>query len=514
MELAPLSNRFLTLEQATEFSVTLSQLLIGLLLPSIQGGHEFIIYLGLIPGLLAAFGLGWKDKWRWFYAALFLFSLLFALGPNTPIHRLFYNFVPGFGWVRTPARMFFVGGLAMAVLSGFGVEHLQRHRWTPQAKRWVIRVGIVVGLSFFLIGLGLMIGFAQINRATIAITFLLPIGIILIILRLHRTVSLTLTTSLLTLLLFLDLISFDLSMIRFIPSEAALSPGQATARYLASKPNLFRIYSPSYSLPAQTAASFNLQLADGVEPVHITRYDQFMARAGGYDDTSFSVTLPPFGDSPPDSAFEDVEPDLHLLGWLNVEYIVSAFPMSWAGLTLEREIEGTYIYQNNYARPRAWITTMTRNTGSDWLGQFAENKNGNSISIENGIHPIQTETEKITEPRLAKITHYSANLIKIQVENNVEGGSWLVLSEIWYPGWRATVNDIPQPVERVNGLLRGVFLTEGGTSEIEIFYQPATIVWGSWLTGVTSGGLILWGILAIIQHKRAGITTTNKLHRE
>ena len=46
----------------------------------------------------------------------------------------------------------------------------------------------------------------------------------------------------------------------------------------------------------QTAAAEGLYLADGVEPVHLASYDQYMARAGGYNNASFSVTIPNFND--------------------------------------------------------------------------------------------------------------------------------------------------------------------------------------------------------------------------
>ncbi|MEW5960969.1 MAG: hypothetical protein AB1801_24855, partial [Chloroflexota bacterium] len=89
-ELAQFSNRSLSLSQAAEFAVTPAQLLVGLLLPSTRSGHELIIYLGLAPLLLAPFGFSRSNRWSWFYGGLFILSVLFALGPSTPVHGLFY----------------------------------------------------------------------------------------------------------------------------------------------------------------------------------------------------------------------------------------------------------------------------------------------------------------------------------------------------------------------------------------------------------------------------------------
>ncbi|UCC85577.1 MAG: hypothetical protein JSV81_12000, partial [Anaerolineales bacterium] len=52
VELSGYSNRALSLAQAGEFALTPLTLLVGLLLPSIQGGHETVIYLGLVPLIL------------------------------------------------------------------------------------------------------------------------------------------------------------------------------------------------------------------------------------------------------------------------------------------------------------------------------------------------------------------------------------------------------------------------------------------------------------------------------
>ncbi|MCB9103098.1 MAG: hypothetical protein H6633_02495 [Anaerolineales bacterium] len=332
LELIEFSNRSLSPAQAAEYAVTPVQLVIGLLLPSAQGGHELVIYLGLIPLLIVPFGVSRRQPWSWFYAALLIFTILFALGPETPVHSLFYHFVPGFRWVRTPARIFFVGAIATSVLVGFGIDRLLTTHWTAKAQQWLTRLAVVVGATAFILGVGLAVGFGQAGRAAIGLALLVPLGLIVILLRVRGRLSGQLTMLLLGLLLYIDLASFDLSMMKFVPLDEALAQGRPAAEFLAQQPGLFRVYSPSYSLPTQTAAAYHLQQADGVEPVHLSIYAEFMAQAAGYHDTEFSVTIPHFGDQPLDVALKDVEPDLKLLGMLNVTYLASAFTMGLAGL--------------------------------------------------------------------------------------------------------------------------------------------------------------------------------------
>jgi hypothetical protein len=515
LELAQFSNRSLNLSQASEFTLSLIQLLLGLLLPITQWGHEHVIYMGLVPLLLAPVGLlSRQNRWAWFYGVLFLFAVLFALGPQNPLHSLFYYAVPGFRWVRTPARILFVGALAIAVLVGFGADQLIHKPWSPTAKKWLTRLTIAIAPIALLVGLGLAFGFTsaslnqdegigEVQRAALALAIFIPTALILIWLRAQRMMPAQLSVSLLGLLLFLDLAWFDTSMLRFVPLDEALAPGRAAAEYLAQKPGYFRVYSPSYSLPTQTAAAAGLFLADGVEPVHLAVYDQYMARAGGYNDASFSVTIPQFS-GPLETSLQKVEPNLKLLGLLNVTYLASAFPMNWPGLSLETEIDGTFIYRNEQALPRAWVAHQTVPSEADWLAQLEAMPNvANVVIVENDFQ--DTDQSAVSSQRLTlslplgglrlsngsavSITHYSADRIEAKTEITQPG--WLVLSEIWYPGWQATVNGSPQLVEKVDGMLRGVYLTQPGSYQISLTYNPRSVRWGGWVSAITTGGLIL-----------------------
>ncbi len=481
LEITDLSNRALSLEDAIKFALTPLQLAVGLLFPNSQAGHEHIIYLGLIPFLLIPFGLRAQKGWGWFYSGIFIFTILFALGSDTPLHPTFYHYVPGFKWVRTPARMLLMGMFAISILVAFGTEWLQQSRWHPSIKRR-INFWIFIGgsLAVFL-GLGLMFSFGIINRATIAFVTLIPVTLLIIWLRLKNKISTQVTTSFIGLLLCIDLLTFNYSLIRFIPLNEALAPGRPTAEYLAKQPGLFRVYSPSYSIPIQTASDLDLQLADGVEPLQLISYDQFIARAGGYENTGFSVTIPVF-DGPVETALADSQIDLQLLALLNVEYIVSAFPITQKDLILETRINGTYIYRNEKVLPRAWLIK-----GNAEASRTA----GNASLIDVGPSLENMSSDQLSASNQVTITHYSANRLEIEIDEVEQQGNWLVISENWYPGWHAVVNGETRAVKRLNGLLRGIYLEETGPVQVIMTYQPNSVLWGGWISSVTAGVLIL-----------------------
>jgi hypothetical protein len=395
------------------------------------------------------------------------------LGSATPLFELAYRWLPGFRWVRTPARVFLPASLALAMLAGMGMQRLVRGN-----VRWSTLLALSIGLFTLALGLGLVILFGQAGRAALGLAFFPSLALLVIGLAVRRYLAARLALPGLALLLFIDLASFDLTLIRFVSPAEAFAEGQAVAKYLAAQPGLFRTYSPSYSLPSHVAAQAGLQTADGVEPVHLAGYDRFMAVAGGYGDASFNVTVPPFPpDRPLEEAFRNTQPDLRLLGLLNVEYLVAGFPMNWPGLTLMAQIDGLWVYRNQHTLPRVWIVHPAVDAAGDWETQWA-------TLADQAIATIATGED------VARMTHYAPDRIEVEARSAADG--MLVLSEIWYPGWQATVDGKAQPVERVAGILRGVQLTRG-THQVVLVYDPASARRGAGLSLAGIAGLVGWG---------------------
>lgn len=82
---------------------------------------------------------------------------------------------------------------------------------------------------------------------------------------------------------------------------------------------------------------------------------------------------------------------------------------------------------------------------------------------------------------------YQPNRLELRVRSERPG--LLVLSEADYPGWEAEVNGQPTPIQRVNGLLRGV-MVPAGSSQVIFRYSPLWLPIGGGLTlAAFAGGL-------------------------
>ncbi len=80
------------------------------------------------------------------------------------------------------------------------------------------------------------------------------------------------------------------------------------------------------------------------------------------------------------------------------------------------------------------------------------------------------------------ITDYGLNRVEITASN--ERAGFLVLSDTYYSGWRATVNGQATPVYQANGLVRAIYLPAGEHSVIFSFWPPDFIL-GAAVSGLT-----------------------------
>ncbi len=499
VEMMGYSNRFLNLGEASAFSLSWLSLLVGLFLPTGRGGHEMVIYLGLVPLSLPPLAWCRRENPRIrFFVALAVFSLLFALGSHTPLFSLCYYLLPGFRWLRTPARAWFLLALATAVLAGYGFDALTTEAWSIRGKRRLTVGGMYVAFSCLLVGAGLITIDGQASRATIGLAILPIASLGLIILTLQGKINRQGLALTVTLLLLADLWSFGRSLLLFQSPDQAFAPQQEVAEYLASQENLFRVYSPSYSLPQHLAARSGLQLVDGADGVHLWRYDRFMALAGGYPFPGFSITVPPF---PPDQdlaqAHRDTRPHLTLLGLLNARFLAAEFSMDNEDLTLLKVIGRTHIYQNQKALPRAFVVGQVKVISDEEkiLSELALFDPKKLAILEEKPGWTLDDFSLFQE---AEVTFFSPN--KIVVQANLSNPGLLVLSELWYPGWRAYDNSREVKIHRADYLLRSVYLEEGRHT-VEFVYDPLSFRVGRWVSAGAVLGLVVY-VVSVIRRQR------------
>jgi hypothetical protein len=92
----------------------------------------------------------------------------------------------------------------------------------------------------------------------------------------------------------------------------------------------------------------------------------------------------------------------------------------------------------------------------------------------------------------AKILKYSAN--SVEIEANTNGPALLVLTDIFYPGWRAEVNGKPSKIYKTNYTFRGV-MVPGGKSNITFTYMPESFLIGIYLFLIGIMGMVVFSVV-------------------
>jgi uncharacterized membrane protein YfhO len=107
-------------------------------------------------------------------------------------------------------------------------------------------------------------------------------------------------------------------------------------------------------------------------------------------------------------------------------------------------------------------------------------------------------------PWNVRVTEYRSNRMTMSVETDRAG--FLVLSEAYYPGWRAYVDGTETPVYRTNFVSRGMPVP-AGSHTVVLEFSPRSFVLGAWLSAAT---LVLCcaGIVIALRSSKSDPQTT------
>jgi hypothetical protein len=105
---------------------------------------EYVFYLGAIPSLLALVGA--TKGWRRPLVRVLLIGVVvsLALAVTTPLLRLVYELVPGYGLFRLPARVLFVAAFLSFCLAGVGFDEILAAA-RPRRSRSIV-AAVLIGL--------------------------------------------------------------------------------------------------------------------------------------------------------------------------------------------------------------------------------------------------------------------------------------------------------------------------------------------------------------------------------
>ena len=190
-----------------------------------------------------------------------------------------------------------------------------------------------------------------------------------------------------------------------------------------------------------------------------------------------------------------------LLDLLGVKYVLSELIVpntdTWEKVNDEGSIR---VYENLEAFPRSFIATEAVVLPPADQPLLDANLR-RTVFIEeppaaaNALNPSSPETADTT------ISRYTANSVFVDV--NLDDRGWLVLTDAYFPGWKAYLrpfggdenNEQELTIHRANSAFRAVYLPEGGQWTVRFTYSPMSFKLGlytSFLAAMLCLLLLLW----------------------
>ncbi len=456
MQYTQLSTRSLLTTEDNLYLSLPPENLINLLFGTNAGSAEWIIYTGtpiVLLGLIIIFCD--RNNYPRILAAAWLLCVLWSLGSFMPFTTYLVK-SPFISLLRVPPRVMLLGNIITILIA---VEAL---KWFKSGeaihnKKWIRLIS--AGMTLFTILIATVIiqipGSKVLNITLGIMAFLFTVISIniwnrkVIITRVFISLALCFT--------FVDLIIYNTSLYSTV--KQVENNNDESKVIFNQLNNGERIYSPSYSIPQEEAIRHGWYLAQGIHPMQIRSYVEFLAAGTGVDAGQYSVIQPPLATGSPDTDNMYAIPNLEKLARLNIAIISSEYP-------IQNIPEKNLIQKNPFY--------IYSNPEFDGYPQLLTPK---------GYGIVET-------------IHYSPNKIKY----NTQGEKGILqTSEILYPGWTAKIDGRMADFTQTEGLFRNLELS-AGAHKVIFAYTPQITYIGICITIIT----LIFLIFTIFTTKKYG----------
>lgn len=529
---------------ATNWSLHPSEMLTFLIPFSFGFGKELYLghmpftdypnYLGLVVLAFAIVAVARvRTRFTGFLAFVAVVATLVSFGKFLPVlYDPLFKFAPYFSKFRVPVMVLIVQQLAVILLFGMGLEHvaaLAAAKDRARLRRIAVRALIAAGAVFVVILLtqgywsggfaegaaararaadspsaqaaigrmaGEFLGRDLVQLAVIAI--LLAGAFFAVVSARMRPLGFVLAVLALALADYYRVDRFILHPEKFLKHDAyriirerdtheSYTRTDESIEFLRKQEGMFRVLpiddprngTQSASFMSNRYMVFGIASAGGYHPAKLAVYDAFL-RALAVDIQNWK---------------------LDLADMLNARFIVSSTRLpehpSLSPVWVGRDYEGAAraIYENVDAFPRAWVVGEYRViTGEDALVALAEGR----VDLRRSVLLAEEPSTKPAPGDSAEVVIERWTQKEMTMAVELDRPGIVVVSEAYYPDWKATVDGNAVPMLRANYAFRALAL-DAGRHEIVMRYDDSLLRRGASISagalGVTLATLIaswLW----------------------
>jgi len=407
------------------------------------GDPTFLYLYSSIGGLLLAiFALAARrNRTTALFALLLAFGMLWMLGDKTIVWRIFFPLLPEKVRIGIhPEYTYCIFSLAIAGLAAMGLDSIR----TSDRARWAI--GAIIALDLFLVGSGRPMNSASVRQ--------------------------------------------DPGVTRdaFDGNESLL---REVRHYVNQSVPPWRIDTVDSSMAwTYGAPILEVPSASGISPLALENTIQLRLSLHDGNRAGWYYPLEKL-DSP-------------VLDLMSVRYVLTraADIPRFAALPKFRHVAslpGTEVFENLSVLPRFYFVRSTRQVGSlDEAHDLIEHRKIDLHETALTDEPIELPpNEDSGKPGEVKVIQYEPSRIELSLQ--ASGASLLVLSETYYPGWKAWIDEQPVAIHSVDIAMRGV-VVPAGAHQLRMEFYPAVLPIS---LGISLATALLLAILVFLYRKRA-----------
>jgi len=191
-------------------------------------------------------------------------------------------------------------------------------------------------------------------------------------------------------------------------------------------------------------------------------------------------------------------PFVNLLRTYGVTHVLSPFPGSDPALTLVAREPNAYIYRvEGAARVRLVRAARRLPTDAHVVARlrnpaFDPDREILLLDAPPSLHPVVDEAGDVpTDATPGRATLVRESARELVVEAVAQDDGFLLLADMYYPGWRAEVDGVPTPIYRANISLRGIALPKGQHT-VRFVYEAPAFFRGLWISLTALGAILAW----------------------
>jgi hypothetical protein len=467
-------------------------------------------YGGVIPLVFAIFAFFFvRDRKKWFFLGLSILAVIYSLGGHTPIYRLFYYLVPQVKSFRAPGLILFLLIFSLVFLSAMFMERLLKGIKDPAeqkklSKVLLIAVAVFFGLAFLfsvagdallsvwtgMLYPGIASGKVRVmdqNLPNVARGFwlaalLVGLACAAVHLLARGKIKPVVFAFWIGILVIFDLWRVDFKFIRNFDYQSYFREGSAI-EFLQRDKEEFRVLSLPGTFQGQDIpAFFDVQQVFGYHGNQLKAYDDFTERT--YRESA--RTQEEYGQRYSQFLF-GIKPDL-----LNVKYVLSAGSLNHPKFEQVFQGEGVFVSRNQSCLPRARIVSdyevmtdrqaiLSRIVDPDFDYRH-------TIILEENLTEPPRATDGLEVVGSASVQEDNINTQVVKAELTQPG--FLVMSENYYPSWKAYVDGKEAKIYRANYLFRAVYL-DPGVHQVKFVFDSAAYRIGKASTLLTCALLLV-----------------------